>query len=242
MPQDIIKIKTVTDWLDYNQKLKGATKSNVTLLREYITIKEELSKLAIILFFLKAKLNIEYVRSMLSSAAKQGKYITAVIIGLKVYKVEKKHEPIFKRDIEALYKRLDHIKLIIKEDVRLTEYGAYFEAVGYDILTVDKLPTAEEVEQIGKGNTILDYLESEANKWNEEHPNEVKAHLESIKPELEALAKHKEEVKAKERAEKQAEKERKKALTAEINEMKKNEKAYKSRQKAIDRSFERYYK
>lgn len=241
MPKDIIKITTVNEWLTYNQKLTGVTKKNIQYLCDYITIREELGKCNIVLYFLLNRLNVSYVITMLYSGIKQRKYVVSVIVALKQYKVEKKHEAIFNRDIDRLYKRIEHINRIIKEDIRLTEYGAFFEAVGYDLLTVEKLPTIAEIEEVGRGKTILDYLEQETTKWNAEHPNEVKAHLESIKPELDALARHKEEVKAKEKAERLAKREEKKALTREVNEIKKNKRAYEARQRRINRELDRYY-
>lgn len=242
MPEDIIKIKSINEWLDYNQKIKGNTLNNIGYVMEYKKYYTELGKWAIILYFLTTRLNITYCRAMMFSAAKQRKFITSVLMGLKDYEVEKKYKPLFEQDIKNLKTRVEHIGRIVKEDVRLTEYGAFFEAKGYDLLTVDKIPTKAEVEEQGGYCTILDYLAEEAKAWNKKHPKEVEAHLESIKPELEAAEKHKAEVKEKAKAERQAKREAKKAENAEVREIKKNNQAYKKQREKLERSFSQYYK
>ena len=246
MPKQIIKITTVNEWMTYNQKLEGVRKANVDLLREYKDIDAGLKRYAVILAFLVIKLKVEYCSTMWRSATKQRGYVWSVIRDLKKYQVEPKYERMFEQDAKLLRGRLEHIDRIIKEDLRLTDYGAFFaEAFDWSILDDMKIPeTWEEVnEQKDKGmTTVIDELADIADEWNAHHTDEVARHSESIRAELEALEAHKAKLKAQREAEKLATKAKKRAEKADADEILRNRKRYRARQRRIDKSFERYYR
>ena len=233
-------IKRVNDWINWNQRKPGATKLNVKYLREYNDITSEFARARIKLYFLLCDLGIKYVQTMFISTRKQLDFIYAVRGSLREYQLTPYFEPLFEKDVKSLRRRIEHINRIVDEDIHLTEYEPFFNEVGIDVTWMDKIPNRVEVKARGKEN-LLSEIGQAARKWNEEHPDIVKAHMEKVKPEIEQYEEYKQRTKAAEDAKKKKQREERKALTAEVKEIKRYAKAYKNRQRMIDRSFEVYY-
>ena len=182
------------------------------------------------------------MRTMWNSVNKHKRFIGACIIELKKYQIENEYVPSIEKELKKWRERIAHINRIIKEDIRLTEYGAWFEECfdwgvfdDYQIVT-----SFEEVqERLDKGlYTDLDYLDDEIKAWNIRNPEKVAKHMESIREELEIKARHKEIIKAKQEHEKAVAKAAKKAETAEIKEMRYNHKNYIRRSNKIMKELE----
>ena len=233
-------IKRVNDWLNWNQKETGATQLNVIYLREYNDIRSDFARAKIKLYFLICDLRITYVLTMFVSTRRQMDFIYAVRAALREYKLTPYFEPIFKKDVESLRRRIEHINRIVEEDIHLTEYEPFFNEVGMDITWVDKIPTRAEIAA-KNGESQLSEVAKAARKWNEEHPDIVKAHMEKIRPEIEQYEAYKKRINDAREAEKAKKRAEKKALTAEVNEIKKNAKARRAYQKKVNQSFEAYF-
>lgn len=237
------KIKTTNQWMDFKQKKPGATKLNVKYLREYKELFDDFSKILMLTYWLMTDLDLTYARCMFNSAKTQKKYIYKIIQLIKTYQIEKRFDKMFEKNVDRLRKRIAHICQILKDDIHLTPYEPFMKSLGFDPLSIEHfdLPTHEEVEEYGN-KSVLSPIGELARKWNEEHPEEVEAHLKAIQPELDAYNKHREEVIAKAKAEKAEKKAQAKAEKEELKEMQKYRKAYKAEQRKIDRSFEHLYR
>ena len=233
-------IKRVNDWINWNQRKPGATKLNVKYLREYNDIRAEFARARIKLYFLLCDLRITYVKTMFISTRKQLEFIYAVRGALREYQLTPYFEPLFAKDVKLLRYRIEHINRIVDEDIHLTEYEPFFNEVGIDVTWIDKIPNRAEVEAKGKEN-LLSEIGQAAKKWNEEHPDIVKDHMEKVKPEIEQYEAYKQRIKDAQDEERKKKREEKKAITAEVNEIKKNAKARRGYQKKVDQSFEVYY-
>lgn len=237
------QIKTTNQWMDFKQKKPGATKLNVKYLREYKEIRDDFSKLIMLTYWLMTELDMKYARSMFNSAKAQKEYIQALIHKIKKYQIEKRFDKIFDQNVKKLRNRISHVCKIIKDDIHLTPYEPFMDYLKFDALSIEyfELPTYEQIVSYGS-KSVLSPISELANKWNEEHAEEVAAHMKAIQPELDALNKHRAEVKAKTMAEKEAEKKAKKAEKEEIKEMERYRKAYREEQRKIDRSYEHLYR
>lgn len=220
-----IECKSVNEWLNRQDLDDGYTIANAKYLREYSYISNELKHYSAILYVLGVKLENHYLTKMMHSAKRQSEFCRAVCAELKHKKVERIHWKLFERDIKSLYRRLETIERITKEDLHLTEYEPFFNTFD-DFYGFDG--EYEELAQMAK-------------KWNEEHKDEVLAHLENVKPEIErhnAYIQRNVEARKKERLEMRA---KRKAENDEVKAIKQNAEKDKKRMKKIERSFEKYY-
>lgn len=214
---------------------KGCTRNQVGYLRDLRQCDKELARIGVLTFFLTTRLGIEDTRSMMWSAVKQRKLIAAVCIDLKKYRVDPEYDNIFKWDIQGLKRRCDYVFKVCKEDLRLTEHYPYFEAVGFEQLMDIPLEFRDKTE------TPLDKILPDMEMWENNHKTEIASHMESVKEEIRIRDEHREKVRETAKAEKEAEKDKKKAERDEIKEIKKNNEAYRKRQRKIEKEFERYY-
>ena len=220
-------VKTVNEWMDREDLPEGYTMLNAKYRRDFKRIAKALRVQNAFLYFLGVVMDTRYVTKMMWSAKKQSIFCDAVASELNHKRVEPEHAKVFDKNVKQLEKRLVTIDRITKEDIRLTKYHPFFVAEIYD-----------------KDLSDIDFesLKPMADKWNEEHPEEVEKHMAEIQPELDRYEKFKERKRNAIKAEKEARKAKKKAENAYVNELKKNRQKHIAEQKRIDRSFETYYK
>lgn len=226
----------LNEWLSDNSRTKGCTSLNVHYLRAFKQVDKELGRTAVVNYFLLTKLGVEDVRTMLRSSMKQRKFLRAVIIDIKQYRIEADMQKMFDKELRSLQRRVDHVFRIVIENLKLTEYYPFFRDVGFEQL-VDF-----STEYHGGGATDIDFLIPQIEEYNATHQQEIAEHLESIKVEKEARDAHRQRIKEQDKLEKELRKKARKAANAEVKEIKDNEKKHKSRQKRIDRSFEYLYR
>ena len=227
--------KGIKDWLNDPKRQKGCCREQIEYLRELNQCDKELARVATLTYFMTTRLKIDYGRSMMNSAIKQRALIRRIYIDLKKYRVDTQWFKAFNADIKGFQRRCEHVYKICQEDIRLTKHWPYFFSIGFDRLLDFQTAYSEE------DKTPIDRMIPEMEAWEADHQEEITEYMQSIREELETLKKHKAEVATKEKAEKEAAKAKKKAERDEIREIKKNNEAYRKRQRKIDREFERYY-
>ena len=228
-------ICSTNQWTRMPDRKEGATRTNLNYLRKFREASSELAKYGIMLHFLVTELNVTYARRMMISVKKQRYFIWVVTKNLEKYRIEKKYEKLFDDDLKSFEKRIEQIKRITKEVVHLTEYEPFFNTVGWDELIIDRSPTWEEIE--ASEASVLHDLGVRAKEWNAEHADEVTAHMDAVRPEIERHEKHVRKVIEDAKAEKMAEKMAKKAERDELREIERNRKEY----RRVEKSFERFY-
>lgn len=187
----------VNDWLNDRQRPDYLTHSNVVYLRAYKDAYQKLNRISIITYVLGKQFGID-VWSMFQSAEKQKKFCRAVIKDLKEYGVSKMWAPIFKRDTEYLEERVQYVFKIIVHNVKLTEMYPYFDKIGFERLIDFSVKLPEEREE------MCSQLLRDIKEYNDSHPEEVQAHMESVRDELEAWSRHRQKISENAKAEKQA--------------------------------------
>lgn len=227
---------TVNDWLD-DQKLRtGCTKHNVTFLREFKDLGNEMSAIMCYLYFLAANINDRYSNSMLGSFRRQKRFVIKVKMTLKEKQVTSKYVPGFERELRQIRERIERCKRLAFDNLRLTPYYPFFEQHGYEeiykrvnIYCKDERCEAEKV------------LAEQCFAWTEAHPDEVQAHMASVQEEIRIKEAHR----AKVVADIKAEKEKAKKEEAERKAMEKeriaNNKKHMAEYRKLERSFNRYY-
>lgn len=225
--------KRMTDWLNDPKKVKGCSRKQVGYIRDLKGLLPELARIGTLTYFLTVRLNVTDARSMMWSAGKQKRLILSLLHELKVYKVNPEDEEVFEYDIESIRKRVAYVYRICQENLRLTQHYPYFQAVGFD-----KLTNFETAYAGDDGETVLDVILSEMYAWEAKHPEEIKAHMESVEKEIRIRDAHREKVKAAEKAEKEAKKAQRKAETAEIREMRENARKEEIRKRKLDKELE----
>ena len=221
------KVRTVNEWLGM-EKENGYTIANAKFLREYTYLYRQLRKQALLLYCIGVEMQNYYLSKLMYSAKNQARFCGAVCAEMKTKKVESEYATMFEKDVASIKRRLETIERITKEDIHLTEYEPFFEAVIYD---------CDDPKDI-------DYREiaGMAKKWNEEHADLVKAHLDTVQPEIERHNAYIQRIKEEREKEKEQKKQAKKAEDEYVKEIKRNAQKGKTRQKRIERSFEKYYK
>ena len=205
-------------------------------LRDLKQCNKELARIGTLTYFLVTRLNVLDARQMMVSARKQRNLIYAVMMDLKIYRVEPEWFKVFEYDIKCFQRRCEHVFRICKDDLRLTEHYPYFEAVGFDMLLDIPLVYSETNE------TTLDKILPGLEMWEADHKNDIAAHMESVREEIEIRDKHRAEVIAKAKAEKEAAKLAKKAANDEVKEIKKNREKHQKKERKLEREFARYYR
>lgn len=233
---DFYGAKRANDWLNLTTRETGATKANIYLLREYKEMDREFTRILVIAYFLMVDKGMDELHSLFSSAKKQRGFIRAVIIDLKKYKVDSQWEVVLDRDLEKLFQRVNYIYKIIRENVRLTDAYPYFKAVGFSRLIDFSITVLDDPHE--ENEKLLE----EIGEWNRTHREEVDEYMESIADELARVQARKDRIAQAKADEKMAKKMARRVANDEVKEIRKNEKAYKDRQKKIEKSFAKYYK
>ena len=221
------KARTVNEWLDM-EKVDGYTIANAKFLREYNYLYRQLRKQALILYCIGVEMQNYYLSKLMYSAKNQARFCSAVCVQMKTKKVESEYATMFEKNVSSTKRRLETIERITKEDIHLTEYEPFFEAVIYDCDDPKDIDYREIAEM--------------AKKWNEEHADLVRQHLDAIQPEVERHNSHIQRIKEERKKEKEQKKQAKKAEDEYVKEIKRNAQKDKTRQRRIERSFEKYYK
>lgn len=204
---------TVEDWLEDASRipLKGISLKNIDYVMDIDKASIELGRTATLNYFLLTRLNIGNCRVMMKSAVAQRSFCRKVIVDLNRYEVDKKYDKAFKQFIDGLFRRGDYIYRIVQENLKLTRYWLYFEAIGFDSLMEFERQYRDD------DSTVFDRLIPEMEAWMEEHESDIDEYMEKIRPEIE----RRENFLAKKKADKKAENEaRRKAQKAERDEIK----------------------
>lgn len=204
---------TVKDWLEDASRipLKGISLKNIDYVMDIDKASIELGRTATLNYFLLTRLNIGNCRVMMKSAVAQRSFCRKVIVDLNRYEVDKKYDKAFKQFIDGLFRRGDYIYRIVQENLKLTRYWLYFEAIGFDSLMEFERQYRDD------DSTVFDRLIPEMEAWMEEHESDIDEYMEKIRPEIE----RRENFLAKKKADKKAENEaRRKAQKAERDEIK----------------------
>lgn len=226
------------DLIDKGKIRKGTSKKNVNALMRLNEVFELNKRNLCLLHFLMNNVNKgrdSNFRSMFTSAESQKQFIIHAKYTVKTYLIDDEwHKPI-ENNIDSLFRRQEYIWLIIKENLRLTEYYPFFEDVGFEILYDFDMKAMNVSEQL---KPILDMFE----KWKKEHPDLIEKHMNSIASEKAAYENYKAEIQRQKKEEKQARKLAKKAENDEVREIKKNNQMHEARERRMKREFEKYYK
>lgn len=204
---------SVDDWLNDASRipLKGISLKNIDYVMDIDKASIELGRTAELNYFLLTRLNIYNCRNMMKSAVAQRSFCRKCVVDLNRYEVDEKYDKAFKRLITALFNRSNHIYRIVQENLKLTRYWPYFEAIGFDSLMEFERQYRDD------DSTVFDRLIPEMDSWMEEHEADIDEYMEQIRPEIE----RRENFIAKKKADKKAENEaRRKAQKAERDEIK----------------------
>jgi len=232
--------KRINDWLADNTRPTSLTKLNMKYLGEMKECSAKLGRISCIAYLLtymaRSDVISDNLGTMLHSSMRQRNLCKAVCIDLKKYGVRPEDAQLFERTINAIDTRCNHVFRIIKENVRLTEYHPYFEAVGYDRLM------DYAMSRIIDDGEMASALQLEMASWNSRHKEEIERYKASIADEVAKYEQQKQARAAAVKEEKRIRREAKRAEDAEVREIRENEKKYRERQRKIEKSFDRYYK
>lgn len=226
--------KRVNDWMKEVRE-PGMNKRGARYFLEFKEIRQEFGRNNSILYFLIKEMNMKELNSLLGSHIKQKKLVNSVIDELKKYCVTEEWEPVFDRDVKSLHERTRYVLSIIKANIKLTELYPYFETVGFDRLM------DFSVKRNSGDDDATDELRDEIQKWNAEHSEVIRKHMEDTAEERANLEAHRERIAESNRREKEARKIARRQANAEVKEIRENNRKYLMRKKKIDRQFERYY-
>lgn len=223
----------VQQWLDDNRRIKGCTKRNVHWLREYNELGKDFAQTNAMLFFMVNNMGLKQLHSMLISAGKQRRFINAVRLELKEYKVTQEHDACFQNTLKSMRRRLQTIDLLIKENLYLTEWFPYFEEYGWENL--------KDFENNGEHCEQLEYLLSDFDRWKKENSEKLQEHIEKMCKRKLVHEQHLQNIKDIKKQESKERREAKKIEDAEVKEIQKNNRKHIVRDKKMRRSFEKYY-
>ena len=233
---------TITDWLHDKKRvpLNGLSIKNAMYAADLIKASRELGRTAVVSYFLAARVfeghsyTANNCRTMMYSAVRQRALCYLVQRDLEKYTVDPKYDKAFERDIKSIFHRSDHIYLIIQENLKLTRYWPYFEAVGFE-----RLLDFEQKYMDGP-ESVLDVILPDMERWMNEHEAEIDAYMVKIQPEIERKQAFLANKKAAAKAEKEATKAAKKPERDEIKmlqeQKRKNDIARRKWEKEMDTS------
>ena len=236
MAYDFYNRKTVENWLNDKRRPKGTSINNDVYRMLFTDLSCEFAKNNMITYFLIREKNMAVLYSMFQSGRKQRKLCKKLLIELEKYQIEDKWLRVFKSDTTMMRHRIEHVRKIIMENIRLTDTYPFFNEVGFERLLefADNHPIKEE--ETGER------LKEEIETWNAEHQEEIQAYMESIAEEKAIHDAYVAKVEADRKDEKEAKRAAKKAERDEIKEIKKNNEAYQKEKRRIDRSFNYLFK
>lgn len=209
---------SITDWSHDHKRapLKGISFKNMEYAADLLKAEKQLARTSTVNYFCMTRLceknsyEESNYRTMMKSSVKQKKLCYSIARQLEKYEVDPKYDKAFKRDIAAILRRSEHIYLIVRENLKLTQYWPYFEAVGFDRLLDFTQKYSDD------SSSVLDVILPEMHAWMKEHEAEIDAYMEQIKPEIERKQAFLANKKAAAKAEKEKTKAAKKAERDEI--------------------------
>jgi hypothetical protein len=200
---------------------------------ELSKVSKELGRTASVNYFLLTRLGITDCRNMIFSARKQRDFCYSIIRELQEYGVDPKYYKVFDADINSIKKRSDFIYRIVQENLKLTEYWPYFEAVGFNRLL--NCPVGVMADD---GKSLLDPILPEMEAWMKEHSAEIDSYMEKVKPEIERKKAFKERNELAIKEEKKQKKAEKKRQREEQKQALKIKNAERIRRNKINKEFE----
>lgn len=213
----------------------GCTKANAECVGNINEILAMNARNCAMLYFCIKTLKIDGLNAMYASTMKQKSFYVTAKGFLKHYKLEDKWISNAKSDIAKMYNRQNHIWLITRENIRLTEYYPFFMEIGFEKLLDFDLATMDVLDQ-------LKYIADEFETWKSNNKDKIDSHMESVAVEKKAL----EDIRKKRDEDKKREKEErrlaKKAADDEVKEIRENNKKHMARYKKLEKSFERHYR
>ena len=226
-------VKDLKEWLNDSSRKKGFNKYNLYFLREFKQADVEFAVNNQLLYFLVVKAGVFDNSRMMVSGRKQRNLINVSIRDLKTYELRDTDIPMFKKTLKSLKKRIIWVTTITKENIRLTKYHPYFEAVGYERLI--------EYAWNKCGDPDLKWEEElleEIEEYNNEHQELIEEHLASVAKEIEIRDSARKKRAEATKAEKEMAKLAKKVERDEIKEMKKYRHQYEVRERKLYREIE----
>lgn len=227
--------KGFSAWLGDKNKPKGNfTRANIQALREIKGLNVDFAINNAVLYFTLTELGVEGVRQMLRSGTKQRNFLHRVSMTLKDYGLTADYCKGAAADIRQWHERVDWVRAVIKENLRLTEYYPFFADVGFDRLYDFGCPSMEMDDLLAK-------IKTEFEEWRIPNEAVIETHLRTVAGEKQRIEERRQRMIEEAKLEKELARQKKREENAEIKEIKKNEKAYKAKQRRIEREFSRYY-
>lgn len=229
-------------WLNDPNVKEGSTKRELQLCGAYNDIYRLFARNHVILYFLMVYLGFRSeLATLFNSTDKEKKLIKAVRSHLKHKRVEEPYCQPFIRSIKRFRDRADYVFYIIQENLRMTEYYPYFQAVGFTKL-IDSagLHIDSFTGESGSNEDFENFLQ-EIEDWNNEHTEEVEAYLSSIKEEKENMERHRQKIKDDVKREKEDARLAKKQQKEFDKETLRIRKQQKAEYHKLEKSFQRYY-
>lgn len=218
--------KGLKDWKYDRKRVKGCTRKNVDMLREFKEVDAELGRVGTLTYFLLTRFSEFNSGAMMHSARRQRNLVRFIMSELKTYRLDPPWDKIFERDINKIRNRTDHCYMICKENLRLTKHWPYFEKVGFEHLL-----DFEQFYDEEHNTSVLDKVIPEMEKWEDEHEEDIEMYMESISDELKRHEAWKEKKLESIKASKEAERKEKARIKAEEKQEKEWEKERISRRK-----------
>lgn len=207
---DIWGRKNLKDWQYDKKRVKGCTRRNVEMLREFKEVNAELGRVGTLTYFLLTRFSEFNSGAMMHSARRQRNLVQAIMKDLKTYRLDPPWDKVFEREINKIRNRSDHCYMICKENLRLTKHWPYFERVGFDHLL-----DFEQFYDEEHNSSVLDKVIPEMEKWEDEHEDDIEMYMESISDELKRHEAWKEKKLESIKASKEETREEKRRLKAE---------------------------
>jgi len=170
----------IDTWMEQKNRSKGANKYNMEFLRKLKECDNAFAKLSTMNYFLVSNYDLNNCRILLSSTARERKFLYAARCQLKEYAVDPEWVKPIRYNIKKIQDRIEHVLKITIENLRLTDLYPYFVAHGFDILTDFETRMSSDL------GTPLDILLPLIEEWNAEHREEITRHMESVRAEKEA--------------------------------------------------------
>ena len=234
--REIKGIASLNEWLNDKNRREGYTCLNYRFRRELDNIDHKLAKKAAVAFILLVGLGIENCRGIMRSAAKQRRFVWAVLDDVKRFRIEKGLEKMFSRQIRQINNRANYIDKIITENLRLSKYFPYFRATGFEQLQDFPLSVPEV-----NSSYFADVM-GRIEEYNKTHSEEVAEYVESIRSEIEAKAAYRKRIDEQYKREKERKKAEKREADEEVKLIQANKEMHKKREACIDRSMNYLYR
>lgn len=227
--------KRINDWTKEDRQ-EGMNRRSARYFLEFKEISQEFSRNNAILYFLIKQMGMTELSGIFGSHIKQKRLVRAVMADLKQYAMTEDWEKAFDLDIRMLRERTRYVFAIIKANIKLTELYPYFEQVGFDKLM------DFSVKYNDGDDEAADALREEIEKWNAEHQDEIKAHMDATAEERENLIRYRARIAEDNKAEKKARRLARKAQNDEVKEIRRNAEKHRKHRMKVEREFNRYYK